>query len=543
MAITTTKTDAPDATSSAYDIQAPFWQMVDTILAGTDAIRLAGKLYLPAFPSEPDERYDLRLSTAKFTNIYSDIVENLAAKPMAKEVGLVEGSASERIEELCEDIDGAGNNLHVFISKVLFNGINRGIDWIYVDFPKSRPGLTVAAEKAAGLRPYWVHIAATDMLAVYSARIGGKEEFVHARWRETVIQQNGFSETRTEKIRVVERAPTVVVDDLGNKTTTWSAPMYKVYERVTSGTGRLAKSNWEITDSGPITLPMIPLVPFIAGRREGSTWVVRPPLSDCAYLQIQHYQQESGLKNISELTAFPMLSASGVTVPTEQVTINGKQETRAVKIPIGPGTILYAPPGKDGAAPGSWTFIEPTANSMRFLAEQVKATEQQMRELGRQPLTAQTGNLTVVTTAFAADKANSVAQAWALNLKDASEQALYFTCLWTKDGTEPEVTIDVDFDIGIEETQGPTHVIALYEKKVISKAQTRIEMKRYGVLSAEYDGEEDDDIMDKEEQDSEPDEGEDGLAAAIAALRVRNDPTKNPGDPNDPPIENPDDEQ
>ena len=365
MAISTTKRDSPDATSSAYDVQAPFWSMVDTILAGTNAIRAAGPLYLPKYQSEilrNDTRYEQRLANAKFTNIYADIVENLAAKPMAKEVTLVEGSSSERIDELCEDIDGAGNNLHVFSHRVLFNGINRGIDWVYVDYPKSRPGLTIAQERAANLRPYAVHIPATDMLAVYSTRIGGEEQFVHARWREVTVRQSGFLETVTERIRVIERESTVTLDDVGNEVVSWGPPVYRVWERVAKGTGRVAKSSWEIVDQGPIPLDIIPLVPVLAGRRIDTSWVVRPPLADCAYLQIQHYQQESSLKNIQELAAYPMLVGSGVTPQTETVEIGGKTITRPIPAPTGPGAVLYAPRARMARqqARGSSSSRQPT---------------------------------------------------------------------------------------------------------------------------------------------------------------------------------------
>src|SRR5215471_20279337 len=103
----------PDNPSSDYTAMADYWTMVETILAGTAAIRRAKEKYLPKFPAESDNDYDCRARYAKFTNIYRDIVENLAAKPFAKELALVEKSSSQAIKTLAEDIDGRGNNLHV----------------------------------------------------------------------------------------------------------------------------------------------------------------------------------------------------------------------------------------------------------------------------------------------------------------------------------------------------------------------------------------------------------------------------------------------
>lgn len=531
--------NSPDNTSTDYDLMEPYWDMVDTILAGTQAMRAAGKKYLPQFPGESDEKYTYRRENARLTNIYRDIVENLAAKPMAKEVGLVDGSASDRMKELAEDIDGAGNNLHVFASKVMFDGINRAVDWIFVDFPKTRTVLTQAQEQAQGIRPYWVHISARQMLAVYSARIGGSEQFVHARWREYDTRQEGFQEVTVERIRVVGREPTEIETEDGGTEIVWGPPTFTVYEQVVRGTSSSAKAaSWEIVDEGPITLGVVPLVPFIAGRRIGNSWVFLPALQDCAYLQIEHYQQETSLKSIKELTAFPMLSANGVEPATEVVTkANGERITKIVDAPVGPGAVLYAPPTKEGVV-GSWQFIEISATSLQFLSSDIKNTEQQMRELGRQPLTAQTGNLTVITTAYAADKANSVAQAWTLNLKDALEQAFVYTGMWMNDPSSPEVSIDVNFDIGVEEDRGPDQVLKMRESGDLSQRTMWSEMQRYGVLSAEFDAEAEEKLLDGE---SEGDEGqtEDQLAAAIAALRAqRGDPEdlppgNNPGDPED----------
>ena len=172
----------PDATSSDYDAMLPYWEMVSTILDGADAMRAAGEKYLPKFPNETTEDYDYRRRNAKFTNVYADIVSNLAAKPFAEEVKLDE-AAPERFQALAEDIDGRGNSLHVFASNTFFEGMNNAVDWIMVEFTKARPRtdgqpLSIADEKSQGLRPYWVHIPAQRMLAVYADVVGGKLQAV-----------------------------------------------------------------------------------------------------------------------------------------------------------------------------------------------------------------------------------------------------------------------------------------------------------------------------------------------------------------------------
>ena len=139
---------------------APYWELTTAIVAGRDAIVDQGDKRLPKFNHESQEDYDFRLKTARFTNIYRDIVEGLAQKPFAHELRLEDADKNERFGNLIEDIDGRGNHLHVFAGETFFNGINKAIEWILVDYTASEGLRTIADEQKAGVRPYWVHIAA-----------------------------------------------------------------------------------------------------------------------------------------------------------------------------------------------------------------------------------------------------------------------------------------------------------------------------------------------------------------------------------------------
>lgn len=482
----------PDSPSSDYRAMLPYWKMVETILAGAAAMRAAGEAYLPRFEGESEPDYEFRRKHAKFTNIFRDIVENLAAKPFAKQVDLVDGS-SAAVKAIAEDIDGAGNHLHVFAGELFFNGIANAVDWLLVDHTKVPGGVSLAQEKAMGARPYWVRIPAIRMLWVESAMIGGKEQFTYAVIYEPTKVREGFEEKCIERVRILVR------DKLDDGI--YGPARYEVWEQGSKA------SAWAIVEEGPISIGIIALVPFLSGRRKEGSWQILPPMQDAAYLQIEHYQQESGLKYASENTAFPMLAGNGVTPPVDAA-------GNVQPAPVGPKRVLYAPPmvGSDNATHGEWKFIEPTAASLKFLADQIKATEQQLRELGRQPLTAQTGNLTVVTTAFAAQKGNSAVQAWALNLKDALEQALAYTCLWLKDSSQPEVSVYTDFDVETDSVEAMNVVLDMQKSGLVSRVAAVNEAKRRNILAPEYDEEADMELI-LAEMPGDPDEDE--TAAAL----------------------------
>lgn len=457
------------------DMQAmqPYLRKVEAILSGGHAMREAGTDYLPRFPQETVADYEVRKRNAKFTNVFRDIVENLAQRPFSKQVQLSDEGLPEQIAELQEDVDGQGNHLHVFAGDMFFAGIASGIDWLLVDYTSGVPaGATVAQEREMGARPYFVRIPASAMLAAYSDIVDGREQFVHVRFMEPVTRRDGWGEKTINRVRVMTRDP---VDGGG-----FGPARFEVWEEQRST--QHGRAEWAVVSEGPITIGVIPLVPFMTGRRKGSSWCYHPPMQDAAELQIELYQQESGLKFIKELTAFPMLAGNGV-MPQQE-------SGRIVPVPIGPKGVLYAPPG-DGGGHGEWRWIEPSAESLRFLADDIKETARELRELGRQPLTAQSGNLTVVTTAFAAQKGNAAIQAWALGLKDALERAFDLVGLWLRIDFEPAVMINMEFDLGLGDDESFTHILALRQAGEISREAALHEAKRRNILDADYDGEAD----------------------------------------------------
>jgi hypothetical protein len=249
---------------------------------------------------------------------------------------------------------------------------------------------------------------------------------------------------------------------------------YEIWERISG-------EDWHQTGGGEITLGEIPLVAFYTGRRRPGTWIVSTPMSRVADLQVEHFQQETNLKLAKENTAFPMFTAEGVTPPVDE-------HGNPVSVPVGPSTVLYAPPDRDGKH-GTWGVIEPSATSLAFLAAERDRTEQQMRELGRQPLTAGTAGLTQVAAAYASQRASSAIQAYVYNLKDCLEKAMRYAAQWLGLDIEPEIRIDTDFAINIGDDKAPELLwqMAQGEDAFISRQQFLAEMKRRGILMPEYD--------------------------------------------------------
>jgi hypothetical protein len=197
-------------------------------------------------------------------------------------------------------------------------------------------------------------------------------------------------------------------------------------------------------------------------------------------------------------------------------------------ITIGPHKVLFAPPSMEGR-PGAWAFIEPSAESLNFLKNDLEALRKSMKDLGMQPLT--DANLTVVTTANVAAKAHNAVQAWALGLKDALQQAWKFTALWLNQKDEPLVNVHTDF--GVDQEAG-TELDALLKAEgqgILSKKTVQEEFKRRGVLSDDFDPDEEEQLLAEQQSNDtlQPEKMIDPVTGQPLVV------TPKPGVPNPPP--------
>lgn len=478
------KSTDPSTPSLAHEALAPIWAKIRAILDGAEAVEAAGEVYLPKFPAESDIEYRRRLASAPWRPEFEDSIRAISSKPFAKEVTLA-GEPSEEMKDLAEDIDGRGNNLHAFAKETFEWGVSLGAAGILVDFPTMNPNATRQEEKDAGARPYWVNIAADEIIALRTERRGAREVPIHLRLRETVTVVDGFEETAVEKIRVIEPG------------------RWQIWHQVKNATNETV---WEVEVEGTLTLDEVPFVLYTTAERKGAQYV-RPPMLGLANMQIELYNQLSKKEQIFTIAGSPMLTANGMAAPEG----GGEVET-------GPGRVLYAP-GAEGVNT-SWDYIQPDAANLTEIRNDTESTTEDMRRLGLQPMLPRTGNVTATASGVEAAKSHTAVGTWANGLKDALEQAFMLTAKWMKSTEEVEVQVHTDFSVGL---YGAEEVAALRKDRDAGDLSQRTywdEMARRGIYGPAFDA---DDEEKRILEEVPGDDDEDDITAAL------------PVDPNAPP--------
>lgn len=122
----------------------------------------------------------------------------------------LQGKVSPKIATFADDVDGRGNNLHVFAREFFSCAVAKGLGAILVDYPVTSNIIngmprTLADDLRENNTPYWYHVRADSIIALYTEMKYGREVVTHVRIRECATQRDGaFGEVNVDRIRVLE---------------------------------------------------------------------------------------------------------------------------------------------------------------------------------------------------------------------------------------------------------------------------------------------------------------------------------------------------
>ena len=450
---------SPATTSAAHDRMLPRWNLIETLLGGTEAMRAAGETYAPQHAEETDRGYQERIQAAVLFNMVEQTLDTLSGKPFSEPMKLNEDVPAGLIDSILMDVDLQGNDVNVFARQWFREGAAKALCHVLIDMPRPAPRedgqpRTLADDRREGLRPYWVLVKPECMLFARAEIVNGVEVLQHVRIMEQYTEQVGFSEVQKCRIRVLE--PGLV-------------QLWEPRERKNSA----QKEEWELVDEWETGLDYIPLVTFYADREgfmEG-----KPPLLDLAWLNVAHWQSTSDQRHILTVTRFPLLACSGA---------SGEDGDPVV---VGPNKVLYNPDPQ-----GKFYYVEHTGAAIEAGRKDLEDLERQMSGYGAEFLKKKPGDQTATARALDSAEATSDLSAMVVLFEDALAQVLDITADWMRLGVSGgTVELVKDFDIEEEDTTTLEFLKFLREKNDISrKALIRAATLR-GILPEDFDEEAD----------------------------------------------------
>jgi hypothetical protein len=401
------------------------------LLGGTRKIRAGHRKFLPQFPREADDSYDVRLSKAVLSPFYKRLELLLAGMLTRKPVRLTD--VSDQVTEQLFDVDLEGNDLQTWLFATARVALRYGHVGVLVDAPR-------AGENG---RPYWITISPRELLGWRTEVTDGKQRLTMLRIAETVTVPDGkYGEKDVQRVRVL------------------TPGAYEIHEKDEKG-------DYKVVDEGTTSLSEIPFAVAYANR----TGVMEsmPPLDDIAELNLQHYQVSSDLSNILSVSAIPLLAIYGFPQSAEEIS-------------AGPSEAISLP---ETASAG---YIEPSGNSFDAQFKQLEQIENKINGLG---LAAVLGAKLVGESAEAKridrSQGDSTMMVIAQQMQDLIDNCLRFHAEYLQEPVAGSSQVNRDFMGQRLEPQEIQALLQLYTAGTITQDTLLNELANGDVLSEDFD--------------------------------------------------------
>ncbi len=456
----------PDVTSSAFDTMVPQWRLIDTVLAGTAAMRAAGETYLPRHEQETGDSYQTRLDNNVLLNTTEKTLDDLTKKPFSEPPKADEELPEVLVEEFFNDVDRLGNNLQSFCHNTFRSALAKGFTHLLIDMPKAEPTpdgspRTLEDDRRQAMKPYWVHVCAEQVIFARTTLIAGREMYSHVRILECYKEVDGFGEVEKQQIRVLEPGSVTI----------WR-PMKQPNGKV----------EWAVFESWPVALTFVPMVTFYAGKREG-VCLAKPPLLDLAYLNVAHWQSSADQRHILRVARFPILACSGASKDDGDPVV------------IGPNKILY-----NEDAQGKFYYVEHTGTAIAAGRDDLKDIEDKMAGYGGTFLESDPGNPTATAKSIETAEETSALAGMVLLFEDAIELAIQWTADWRGLGVADAggVKFVKQFSDQAADVTGLDALDKARGRRDISRTTYLAGLKKHGVLDEDFNAEDDKNELDEE---------------------------------------------
>lgn len=435
--------------------------VIAALLGGTNAMRAAGKAYLPQWPQESEESYKLRLQSSTLLPVMRETIGQMVGRVFFKDVDTDKVSGS--LKPLLDNVDLQNNNLSVFCSAWFADALAFGSSYVLVDFPSAEGNRTLADDKAQGLRPYAVLIRNADVLGWRSELRNGVPVCTQFRYQQSIVVPDGdFGEKTIEQVNVLEPG------------------LVRRYRKDDNGAWALHEENLMQRGGNPLDyVPVVELVPEKTGF-----FIGRPPLLELAHLNVKHWQSQSDQDNIVHYVRVPLLAYSG--------------EEDVASVAAAAGNMITL--GKDGVL----QYVEHSGAAIAAGVNALEKLEADMQAAGAKLLTRTKLALTDSQARDEQGKEISLLRHYANLLEDAIGRLLDMMGRWAGIEDAGAVEISGNIDADYNPVTSLDVLLKMNTAGAISDQTLFDEAKRRGVVSDIADWATEKERLKQEAESAEP---------------------------------------
>lgn len=461
-----------NSTHPDYDENLAAWSRARNVMAGEDAVKSAGVLYLPRLDSQTDEEYAAYKERASFFNASARTAEGYVGlifrRPPFVKTPEGKSALGSSLAEFVNDADMLGTPFVSYAKNVVNEVISVGragtlIDWegeienrVYASLYSVEQILNWRVERINGRN-------IPTMVVLYEgtgAPVAGKQE-------------DAFVTVTKEQIRVLKLVPGEVASETKKRPYSCVVEIWQREERKS----RKEKNDWKLIETRvPLRLgKSLPLIPFVFhGPNHTQPAVEKLPLADIIAVNLDHYRLDADYKHGVHFTALPTAWVSGF------------DKTATLRIGSSTAWVTETP----GAAAG---FLEFTGQGLKTFERAMDRDEKLLAVLGSRLLE---GQKKVGETAQAIELRqsgeNSILANIAVNVSASLTQILRWAYWWNStvespdDVTTDQVLVELNTDFSTKglsalEIQA---IVAAWQANAISR-ETMTDLFRRGEVLPE----------------------------------------------------------
>ena len=462
------------STHPDYDANLPAWLRARDVVAGEDAVKAAGELFLSRLDSQTDDEYKAYKARASFFNATARTADGLVGMLFRRDplIRLPEhgtGGPSHHRNALGRALLGFVNDADMLGTRLASYAKNVAQEIIVV----GRAGTLVDWEGAGEQRAYAAFYTAEQIINWHSERVNGRNVLTLVVLKEVSqkprVDADEFRPETIEQLRVLKLVPNGAPAADGKQS--WSYQV-EIWQQAASKSRRT--KNWELVETRtPLRLGQpLPLIPFVFhGPRHSLPGVDKLLLTDIIAVNLDHYRLNADYKHGLHFTALPTAWVSGF--------------DKSESLRIGSSTAWVAE--TPGATAG---FLEFTGQGLMTFERALDRDEQLMAVLGSRMLEAQKlvgESADAIELRQSAE--NSVLSAVSMSVSDSLTHVLRWIYWWNSTEATPEVIgddpvlvkLNTDFSIKSMASNQLTAIVSAWKSGAIS-GDTMFDLFRSGEI-------------------------------------------------------------